>query len=951
MAKRARQGSLFETEEKPTAVPAPPPAEEDEACEGPEPGESVWIIDVPSRMFQLHFGIKREMSTPEGTPIKVVHSFTRDLFRFYREKKPDFLFCAFDLDGPTFRETLYPEYKAHREDMPDDLSQQVPILRELLEKLRIPVLETPGFEADDVLATIARRTAECGAKCVLVTSDKDCRQLLREEVIIFNSRTSQFYDPDDLLKDWGIRPDQVVDFQALVGDSVDNVPGVPLIGPKYAQQLLSEYDTLDAVLDSTEQMKPSKRRDNLVEYREQALVSRQLVRLSDEVPLEVDWQKAKPGYFNRAEVEAFFKQLNFRTAITELYELELPGLTDDASALTSEDQEPQILLDTVAWEHDYTAVTTKQALTELIQQLQQQPWFSFDLETTSLKGRQAKIVGFSFAWQPSQAFYVPVQVPEGEPQLDLQETLAALKPLLENPHIGKVGQNLKFEWVVLQEAGVQLRGIQFDTLVGSYLLDPGGRNHNLDALSERYLAHRTVKIEELIGSGKKQKTMDQVPLSEITYYAAEDADVPLRLRPILETQLEDQQLRQLYDELELPLVEVLAKMEYQGIFVDIPRLEELSQQYAVEMSRLEQEIFELAGHDFNINSPKQLQVVLFEELKLPVKKKLRTGASTDVDVLAELSVLHPLPARLIEYRQYAKLKGTYIDALPLLVNPKTRRVHASFNQHITATGRLSSSDPNLQNIPIRTEQGREIRSAFRADPPDWQLLCADYSQIELRFLAHFTGDAALRQAFQDDQDIHALVASQVNQVPLEAVTKDMRREAKTVNFGIIYGQTPYGLARQLGIDRKSAEQFIETYLAQYPGVQEFLEETLAFAREHRYVTTIMGRRRAIDGVRKRVSSQLNFGERTAINTVIQGSAADLIKQAMLAVTRRLAESNLQGRLLLQIHDELVFESPTEEIDALAELVVSEMTNVLQLDVPLKVDASCGQNWLETQPIG
>jgi DNA polymerase-1 len=596
-------------------------------------------------------------------------------------------------------------------------------------------------------------------------------------------------------------------------------------------------------------------------------------------------------------------------------------------------------------------VDTSEAFEAFLSLLKKQKLISIDTETTNKLPRWAELVGLSFSWDENEAWYLPVRSPPGELHLELQNTLNGLRLVLEDPAVKKIGQNLKYDIIVLRAAGVNLAGTAFDTMVASYLLDAGQRNHNLDDLALDYLGHSTIKISELIGSGKNQKRMDEVPVQKVSDYAGEDALLPVRLHPILAKKLDEKQLTELFTKVELPLIDVLVDLEYTGIKVDVARLAELSQEYGRRLEELEREIHGLAGHAFNIASPKQLQEVLFRELGLPVVKKTpKTGPSTDAEVLEELARLHPLPAKLLEYRQYAKLKSTYVDALPALVHPSTGRVHASFNQVVTATGRLSSSDPNLQNIPVRTEIGREIRSAFIPGEKGWTLLAADYSQIELRILADFCGDERLCEAFARDEDIHARVASQVNNVPLEQVTPAMRREAKAVNFGVIYGQSAFGLARALGIEQDAAARFIDGYFEGYPRIEEFLEQVLAECAKTGYVKTILGRRRAIEGVRPNAGRQRNLAERTAINTVIQGSAADLIKLAMIAISRRLKGEDLSARMLLQIHDELIFEVPLPNLPPLARLVSEEMAGVWNLKVPLKVDLKSGLNWADAEKI-
>lgn len=930
---------------KQTTLPGhEPTAESAPAAElqAPGPGSKVMVIDSHSLIFQVFHAIP-EMTSPQGEPVSAVYGFLRDVMYLIEVQKPDFLVAAFDMPGPTFRHNLYDNYKVDRSEMPADLVPQIPKIKEVLQALAVPVVGIAGYEADDILATLAKQCDAVEAHCLLVTGDKDCRQLITDHVAIFNIRKNLVYDASHLLEDWGIRPEQVVDFQSLVGDKVDNVPGVPLIGPKIASELLATYGSLEDVLANATNVKGAKRSQNLTNHADDARLSKKLVELDVRVPVEVDWNEAKPGDYDAARLAQLCDELGFR------------GLGERVMRL-ADTPKP------VEWNAHYSVVESIDELREIAEKIQAAGQLSVDTETTSVNPRQAELVGISLAWTDGTAYYVPVRGPAGDAVLDQQQVLDVLRPVLEDPSVKKIGQNLKYDIIVLRGAGVRLAGVDFDTMVASYVLDAGERTHNLDDLAKKYLNHQTTKITELIGTGKNQKRMDEVPIAAIGDYAAEDADVPLRLWPMLRRRLEDDALDELNSALEVPLVEVLAELEFNGVRVNTGRLEELSREYGERLVALEQEIEEIAGHPFNIASPKQLAQVLFSELGLPVVKKTKTGPSTDASVLEELAPQHPLPAKIMEHRSYAKLKGTYIDALPAMVHPETGRVHASFNQVVASTGRLSSSDPNLQNIPIRTAEGREIRSAFTAGAEDWRLLTADYSQIELRVLAHFSEDPTLCEAFANDQDIHTLVASQVNGVSLDEVTSDMRRGAKAVNFGIIYGQSPFGLAKSLGIDKQQAAQFISDYFARYPGVADFMNQTLVDCHRNGYVRTLLGRRRAISGVREPVTSkstlfddrpapmQLNLPERTAVNTVIQGTAADLIKLAMLAVHRRMQEEGLQAKMILQIHDELVFDAPESELPTLLPLVVEEMTGVADLRVPLKVDAKSGYTWAACEAV-
>ena len=903
-------------------------------------GQAVWVVDAHSLIHQVFHAIP-DMTSPTGQPVNAVYGFTRDLLFLLESKQPEFLFCAFDLPGKTFRHQLYEQYKAGRPDMHEDLVPQIAFVHRMVEALGIPLLAYEGFEADDIVATVARLTDELGGRCFIVSGDKDCRQLITEHVNLYNIRKNEVIDRAVLKEEWGVAPNQVVDYQALVGDSTDNVPGVPLIGPKAARDLLGKYHSLENILAHVDEVSGTAKKENLKKFREQALLSRKLVKLDAHVPVAISWKSARPDGSDHARARALFEEFGFRRLAERLpHILGTLRVPSEAGTRSVPDTMPV-----------YTTIDTPEALAALVGELWRQSQISVDTETTHIWPRWAEIVGISLSWNERQAYYLPLRGPEGSRLLDREKTLDALRPVLESTAIAKLGQNLKYDRIVLRNAGIELAGTPFDTMVASYLLDAGQRNHNLDDLAKRYLHHATIKIEELIGSGKHQKRMDEVPVPQITDYAAEDALVPVRLQPILARRLEAESLVPLFRDVEMPLIDVLVELEYNGVKIDVRRLAELSDNFGQQIERLEQEIYALTGHTFNIASPRQLQEILFVEQKLPViKRTAKTGPSTDVDVLEELALRHPLPAKIVEYRQYAKLKGTYVDALPQMIHPGTGRVHASFNQVVTATGRLSSHDPNLQNIPVRTEAGRAIRSAFVPGEDGWLLVAADYSQIELRVLAHYTADQRLCEAFQRDEDIHARVAGQVNNVPLEEVTADMRRQAKVVNFGTIYGQGAVNLSRQLGIERETAAKFINSYFETYPGIERFLIESLAECRKQGYVTTILGRRRAIEGVRADAGRSRNMAERTAVNTVIQGSAADLMKLAMLAVYRRLKREKHPARMLLQIHDELIFEAPAGEVDYLAKLLREEMSGVYQLRVPLKVDVKAGPNWADAKEI-
>ncbi|MGM0488555.1 MAG: DNA polymerase I [Planctomycetota bacterium] len=938
MNDRPRQRQLFEDESVENNVTGREGTADQNRDEGSDPerleGKHVYVVDAHSLIYQL-FHARGDMSGPHGQAVGAIHGFLADIIRILTECKPDYLLSAFDPPGKTFRHDIYDQYKMNREPMPLDLRSQIPNIERFLLALGIPVFSVPGYEADDVLATVAWQVERLGGHCFLVTGDKDCCQLITDRVRMYNIRKAEIIDRAAVVRQWGIRPEQVVDLQALWGDATDNIPGIAGVGWKTASRLLARYETLEGVFQHVEEISGAKRRENIRAGEEAALMSRELVRLVRDVPLDISWNSARVGRIDGDQMLALCDEFGFR------------GLRDQVRALSGAAAPVNV-------QAAYETVDTEERLNELVDRLSQQTRIGVDTETTSTQARWADIVGFSFSWKPAHGVYVPVRAPAGDPALDPRRTIEALRPVFENERIEKVGQNLKYDLVVLRAAGVRMRNVAFDTMVADYLLEPGQRNHGLDDLANRYLNHQTIKISELIGRGKQQKRMDQVPVHLVTPYAAEDADLPLRLAGQLASRLREEAFETLFHELEMPLIDVLAELEFNGIKVDVPLLQRLSERYGRRLAELEAEIHAMAGGPFNIDSPKQLSRVLFGQLGLPVVKKTKTGPSTDADVLNQLGAIHPLPAKIIEYRQQAKLKNTYVDALPALVHPKTGRVHTSFKQDVAATGRLSSTDPNLQNIPVRTRDGREIRAAFVPGFSGWQLLCADYSQIELRVLAHFSGDKTLREAFEKNRDIHAQVASEIHGVPLGQVTGEMRRAAKAVNFGIIYGQSPFGLAKALSIDKSEAAAFIEAYFERYPAVDQFLGEILEACRKNGYVATALGRRRPIQGVRdsslRHGTRQRNLPERIAINTVIQGTAADLIKQAMLRVHRRLQAERTQAQLLLQIHDELIFEVLAEQQAALADWVVEEMSAVGHLAVPLKVDVKVGRNWAECEPM-
>lgn len=943
---------------------------------------SLYLVDAYALIFQVFHAI-REMSSPSGLPTNALYGFTRDIFYLRTEKRPDYLLCAFDLAGPTFREQISAVYKANRPPPPSDIQIQIPLIVQMLEAMRLPTLGVSGYEADDVIATVATAAAKKDFDVFICSSDKDCRQLLSDRVKIFDLRRQRVLDRAALLQDWGITPEQVVDYQSLVGDAVDNVRGVDGIGAKTASKLLQEYGTIENLLANVDKVSGEKRRENLRSAGPVLERNRRLVRLATDVPLTLDWEGWKLRDWDAAHLLALFREWGFhrfadqvraaagdggrrvvdgKTRGTgskevqgELFPPE-PGasLATGPASSPPADHPPST---TKGWQGNYQLVDTPTRFKGFVGELKKQTRFAIDLETTDLDPRRAEVVGFAVSWKHGEAYYLPVRGPAEDAKLDPKKVLDQLGPVLEAPTVAKVNQNIKYDLMVLRRQGVTVRGVTGDPMLADYLLHAGERNHNMEILARDYLHHQVIPITDLIGKkGKGQKRMDEVTTAKVAEYAGEDADVALRLCDLLEPRLQAEGLRQLYDELEIPLIEVLAELESNGIRLDVPFLRRLGADMDRQMATLEKEIFQLAGHEFNIASLKQLRQVLFDELKLPVRRRtgIKNEPSTDQETLEDLAAQHPLPRQLLEHRKLAKLKGTYVEALPELVSPATGRIHTEFNQTIATTGRLSSSNPNLQNIPVRTDQGGQIRQAFLPEP-GWLLLTADYSQIELRLLAHFTGDEALKRAFAEDRDIHTSVAAQIFGVEEKDVTSAMRRLAKTVNFGVIYGISQFGLARRLEISREEAAKFIDAYFARYPKVLEYQSRVLATARKQGYVSTILGRRRPFDAKAIRPDStyqQRNQAEREAINMEIQGSAADLIKVAMLNVYRRLKEGKWRTRMLLQIHDELVFEAPPEELADVAALIAHEMTTALasRLQIPLKVDLAAGPNWLDVEEL-
>lgn len=891
----------------------------------------LFLIDGMALAYRVYFAFARNpLVNSKGEDVSTVFGFTKTLLQIIDDEKPDYLSVVFDTPEPTFRHQMYELYKATRKEMPNEMVEQLPRIREMLAALNIPLVEKPGFEADDIIGTLSQLAAAEGILSIIVSGDKDMMQLVGPKVILLNPKRggqeSEWMDEQAVREKIGLSPAQVVDYLALMGDSSDNIPGVPGIGPVAAAKLLQQFGSLDNVLANVEQIAEKRSRTALEKNAESARFSKELAAIQCQVPLDISPVDLRLGEADSRAAFDFFQRMEFRTLAERFAPQESPMF------------------------RQYHLVQTEAELAALANLLAGSSRFAFDTETTDIDPMRAELVGLSFSCSDGIAFYVPVRGPqelmsEFKP-LNLRRVLSLLQPILENESIAKCGHNAKYDMIVLSHLGVAVQGLACDSMVASYLLDPSARQHNLDALALAYFNLKKIPTGDVIGSGAKQTTMDEVPIERVSEYACEDADVTWRLWETLEPKIDELGLRPLMDEVEMPLIHVLMTVEKNGVNIDVPYLAEMSKKLETDLAVLEQVIYEQAGVRFNINSPKQLGEILFEKLKLPTSRKTKTGYSTDVTVLEELAPQHELPRKILDFRQLAKLKSTYVDALPRLINPRTGRLHTSYNQTVAATGRLSSSDPNLQNIPIRTELGSSIRAAFIPTDADHVIVDADYSQIELRIMAHLSGDRALLSSFQNDEDVHARTAALVFGVEPAQVTPDQRRKAKEVNFGIMYGMGAYGLAQRLGITPDEGSQFIEAYFAAYPGVQQFMENIKREARENGYVTTLLKRRRFIPEINSDNRRVREFAERTAINTPIQGSAADLIKIAMLRIQRRLEGEKFQSKMIMQVHDELVFDVPHGETEAVQVVIREEMENAIVMNAPIKADIGMGGNWLK-----
>ncbi len=897
---------------------------------------TLYLIDGSSYIFRAYYAI-RHLSNSKGFPTNAVYGFTAMLFKFLKDYEPTHLGIAFDSKGKTFREEIYPEYKANRDEPPEDLAPQFEKIFEMVDAFNIPQVQIEGVEADDLMGTISRNVEKGNSNVVLVTGDKDFCQLVSEKVTLLDTMKNKITRIEEVKEKYGVSPDRVIDVFALAGDSVDNIPGVKGIGEKTAVSLISKFGSLDELFKNLDDV--TERQKTLLEdNRENAELSKKLVTIKTDVDIETDLNKFKYVGFDSEKLRSIFNELEFRNLLKEL------GDNEEAEDEVSDNDKDN---SSVSY-NNYHLILNEKELEKVIARINKIGELSIDLETTSQFPMLAKIVGIALCPAPHESYYVPVAhralTDSNSKQLALDLVLKKLKPIIEDEKIAKIGQNLKYELVVLDKYELDIRPISFDTMIAAHMIDSSRNSYSLDELSKVYLEHQMISYKDVTGTGKSKIDFDEVELELARDYACEDADVAMLLSKILQPKLKDINLENVFTDIELKFIRVLAQIEINGVYIDAGKLKELSKEFEALLEEIEKEIFSEVGYEFNLNSPLQLREVLFDTLDLPQKKQTKKGEpSTDVEVLTDLSKFHMVPEKVLEHRTLSKLKSTYIDSLPKLINPGTGRIHTSFNPVGSSTGRLSSSDPNLQNIPIKTAQGRRIREAFVPEK-GFTLLSADYSQIELRLLAHFSGDDNLVEAFINDSDIHNRTASEIFGVTEDMVTADMRRLAKNINFGIIYGISAFGLAKQLGTSVAISKSYIDEYFKRYVKVKEYIDKSILDAQTNGYAETILGRRRPIPELQSNNRALRGFGERTAMNTPIQGSAADIINIAMINIDEKLKD--YETRMILQVHDELLFEVKDGELESLSIMIKEEMEGAWELIVPLKVDIGTGKNWAE-----
>ena len=888
--------------------------------------KKLYLIDGSSYIFRAFFGVRQQLSTSNGFPTNALYGFINMLQKVIRDEKPDYLVVAFDSPDKTFRHKIYPNYKANRDAPPEELSRQFPYFEPLVKAYGLSSIRRPGFEADDIIGTLAKKGQQKGLDIVIVSGDKDMMQLISPHIYMLDTMKNKKFMDKEVVEKFGVQADKVVEVMGLMGDSSDHIPGVTGVGPKTAAELIRKFGSIESLYKRIDEVEKKNLKEKLERDKENAFMSRELVSIDTEMDLEFNSDLMILGKIDSVKLKKMFEEFEFVSF--------LEGMQDGTANSLEVDRS------------EYKTILTEKSFNDLIESLAKKKSFAFDVETTSKRPVWARLVGISFSFEGGNAFYLPLAhrylgAPE---QLEFEVVREKLKQIFEDKSIKKCGHNIKYDLIVMSNEGIALGGVDFDTMIASYLLNPSSRGHGLDALTMEYFGHKNLTYKEMTGTGSKEIGFDEVEVGRATEYAAEDSDMTWRLKGKLQPQLKDSTLK-LYKEIELPLLEVLAEIELNGVYIDRKHLTELSSKIDKKLLRLEKDIYVLADEQFNINSPKQLSVILFEKLKLPVVKKTKTGYSTDVSVLGQLALKHKLPEQVLSYRQLAKLKSTYVDALPGEIFKNTGRVHTSFNQTVAATGRLSSSNPNLQNIPIRSDMGKEIRKAFTAEE-DNMLLSADYSQIELRILAHLSKDKALKRAFDKGEDVHARTAADIFGGSIGQVDEKSRRMAKAVNFGIIYGLSAFGLSRQLNISRRDAQDFIDQYFSLYSSVKDFMGNTITEARECGYTLTMFHRRRYLPDLKSDNRQVRESAERIAINSPIQGSAADLIKVAMIRLSRNLKKIKLNSKMILQVHDELLFECPVQEKKEIESLVRKEMEGAYSLSVPLVVDIGWGKNWNE-----
>ena len=927
--------------------------------------KKLYLIDAFALIFRAYFAFARNpLINSKGQNVSAISGFVNTLYDLLKNTNSTHIAVCFDSPETSLRDQLYADYKANREEAPEDIKFAVPYIKEIVKAFHIPIIEKPGYEADDIIGTLAKKAKAAGYEVYMVTMDKDYGQIMEEGIYMYRpSYTGKGFDTlsvQDILEKWEIEhPLQVIDILGLMGDAVDNIPGVPGVGEKTAKKLVQEFGSVEGLYENTDKLK-GKLQENVINNKDQAFLSKQLATIMLDVPIAFEEDKLIIEDPDAEKLSVIFQELEFRQLgkriLGDAYsanvekkseQLDLFGnaVAAPAANATRESREHVVAGKHIGnVDHTYHLIDTAEKRAALIKDLSAQKIFCFDSETTGIDANTAELVGLAFSFEPFTGYYVPIPADRKEAQKIVEE----FRPILESEKHIKVAQNLKYDYLILKWYGVDVKGPFEDSMIAHYLLEPELR-HNMDYLAENYLGYSPVSIETLIGKkGKNQLSMRDAPLEKVCEYAAEDADITLQLHTTFAPMLEKESLKKLYTEVEMPLIQVLAEMDFEGINLDVPFLNAYSKTLETDMRKIEKEIYAAAGAPFNIDSPKQLGDILFLKLKIPYEgQKTKTGQySTGEEILSKLAHQYPIANLILEYRELGKLKSTYVDSLPTLINPKTGRLHTTFSQAVAASGRLSSQNPNLQNIPIRTERGQQVRKAFIPRDKNHKILSADYSQIELRIIAELSQDAGMIEAFKNGMDIHSATAARVFGVAIQDVNREMRGKAKAVNFGIAYGQTAFGLSQNLNISRTEAKEIIDNYNAQFPGVKRLMDENIEFARKHGYTQTILGRKRYLKDINSANNTIRSAAERVAVNSPIQGSAADLIKVAMINIQNALKKSTLKSRMLLQVHDELVFDAHVDEVDTLKELVVSHMVDAIKMRVPIEAEVGVGDNWLE-----